>query len=667
VLIGAALSLFGASACDAGRDEIKLPKLDQLQVAKDAGPFVFACLHPTDVACQNNVFMSCVNDDEFLMVKELDCGKKGKICDLERQCIECAPGTPRCQPCAKDEPGCDGNVVQVCDAEGNGWDDVKTCDLMAGDACDQGACINLCEAAQGNRSYVGCEFFAADLDNVALDDMDDASAQQFAVAVTNPHAVPIQVKVEINEADFGNKPKPRTIDSVTVPPGALEVFKLPRRELDGSSEHGLNDGTHTAVSSNAFRLSSSHPIIAYQFNPLENVHVFSNDASLLLPTSAVGSKYTVVSWPETIGDSEDPKKDFDHTAAGEDLRAFLTIIGTQDKTQVHVVFGDKVLHVVGAGVIPESGPGDTIDIQVGPYDVVNLETAGLNADFTGSTVTADKPVTVFVGSEASDVPLFGDYTTRQCCADHLEEQLIPDATLGSLFIIARTPSRTRALSEAAFPDDPLGVAIINEPEWVRVIAVHTGMTHFSTTLPPPNDAFVLRQGEDTILRADQDFVLSTDKPVSVLQAMGSQGTTGIPHDYPGGDPSLILVPPIEQYRRDYIFLTPDKYSFDFVTIMGQADTEILLDGEPLPDTCTTSPADGIERMPGEAPPDRVIHRCQLSFPKVTSGANSRVLAGDQHDGVHTIVADSEVGIIVDGFDRFVSYAYVGGLNLEIIN
>ena len=109
--------------------------------------------------------------------------------------------------------------------------------------------------------------------------------------------------------------------------------------------------------------------------------------------------------------------------------------------------------------------------------MVNLETEGLNADFTGTLIDAKKPVTVFVGSEASDVPIFGDYTTRQCCADHLEEQLIPDSTLGNRFIIARTNSRTRALAAAAFPDDPLGIAIVNEPEWVRVIAVEPGHDH----------------------------------------------------------------------------------------------------------------------------------------------------------------------------------------------
>ena len=66
-------------------------------------------------------------------------------------------------------------------------------------------------------------------------------------------------------------------------------------------------------------------------------------------------------------------------------------------------------------------------------------------------------------------------------------------------------------------------------------------------------------------------------------------------------------------------------------------------------------------------PELVIHRCQLSFPKVSSGTNSTTFAGEQDDGVHTIVADNEVGIIVYGFDRFVSYAYAGGLDLEPLN
>jgi hypothetical protein len=45
----------------------------------------------------------------------------------------------------------------------------------------------------------------------------------------------------------------------------------------------------------------------------------------------------------------------------------------------------------------------------------------------------------------------------------------------------------------------------------------------------------------------------------------------------------------------------------------------------------------------------------------------RVLLGEQHDGAHTVVSDKPVSIVVYGFDRFVSYAYVGGLNLNALN
>lgn len=661
----ALLLVWSLGACKLGTDLIELPPLPE-RPPPSSRP-AFTCTSESATSCEDNVYVTCERVGEFLQSRREDCGADGRICRNGYGCSTCAPGGLRCQPCAIGDTSCDANVAMRCNADGTAWDVVETCDLASGVACDQGACRNLCEVAKTNRSYVGCEFYAADLDNAAIDDLNNAAAQQFAVAVANPQSIAVQVQVEINEAPFGEPARPRSLRKATVPPGALEVFKLPQRELDGSTPGKLNDGTHTALSSNAFRISSSHPVSAYQFNPLENVNVFSNDSSLLLPTSAIGSHYTIVSWPQTIGNSDNPDQDFDSTSSNEDLRAFLTILGTASGTHVSIVLGSQVLKVVGAGPIPESGPGAVLDLDINPYDVINLETAGLNADFTGSTVTSNQPVTVFVGSEASDAPKFGTYATRQCCADHLEEQLIPDVTLGSRFIVARTPSRTQALANAAPPGDSLGVRVLNEPEWIRVLAIGPGVTHVTTTLPASDNALMLQPGEDVILKAEQDFLLEADRPVSVLQVMGSQGVTGIPREYPGGDPSIIVVPPIEQYRRDYIFLTPDKYAFDFVTIMADAEASILLDGKPLPDTCTTSPADGIERSDPASKLDWVIHRCQLSFPIVTRGPNSIVMPGEQHDGVHTILSDRPAGIVVDGFDRFVSHAYPGGLNLDILN
>jgi hypothetical protein len=92
----------------------------------------------------------------------------------------------------------------------------------------------------------------------------------------------------------------------------------------------------------------------------------------------------------------------------------------------------------------------------------------------------------------------------------------------------------------------------------------------------------------------------------------------------------------------------------------------LLDGAPLPSSCESAPIAGDDkRIPSLG--QWVAHRCQLSFPVVTSGQSSRVLPGRQDDGVHTLVSTNELGLVVFGFDRFVSYAYVGGLNAQILN
>ena len=673
----------------------------------DAG---FRCTSEADTACEANILRTCVPDGEFLSAQSTDCTLTGQRCITGYGCVVCRPDTI----------DCDGADVVKCNADGSAWEVLETCDISMGLACRDGSCRNLCELAVQDKSYVGCEFYSADLDNAAIGAGRDASSQQYAVVVSNPGNLPTEVVVEANRAAQGSPPDVFEVRRTTLLPGDLEVFALPRREVDGSSSNelclpddrscpgtevclcssgdtappcycridatasGMNDGTGTALTSQAYRVRSQLPIIAYQFNPLDNVGVFSNDASLLTPTSTIGRTYTVVGWPQTIADGHcDPSDpacaqiDFDPSRTDEDLRAYLSVLGTSSSTTVHLDLGMRASRVLGDGAsLPLLGPGGSLDVTLGPFDVLNLETDGLNADFTGTRVVASAPVVVFVGSEASDAPRFNNYSTRQCCADHLETQLYADDTLGSTFYIARMPPRSVALNDAFLDPTVDSVAEVNEPEWIRVVAVAAGETTLHTTLPAPDDRIVLNQYQDVIIPAPQDFLLFSEgnQPVAVLQVLPSQEAVGIPNYYPGGDPAIIAVPPAEQYRQDYVFLTPDKYAFDFITITGQRQTSIRLDGELIyenyevrdPSRCTVSAADGRERMLGDPLPDQVVVRCQLSFPDVVGLPNVRVTAGLQDDGVHRLVADRPVGLTVYGFDAFVSYAYAAGLNLKPI-
>ena len=661
------------------------------------------------MTCQGNVHVSCTRDTEFLSEVRDDCTLRDDGYNL---CVT----SLGCRVCRPDEIFCRDNDVVQCNSDGTAFDLVGACDITAGLACDLGTCRNLCDLAIEARSYQGCEFYGADLDNASLGAGRDASAQQYSIVVSNPSGHATEVVVEQNTAAPGETPVIEEVERVTVLPGDLEILELPRREVDGSSsfapcdatdqcnvgeacwcagmvvvedpppaggEHrdcrcrnaagsnGMDDGTHSAFTSNAYRVTSVLPIVAYQFNPLDNVGVFSNDASLLLPTSAIGSTYTLVAWPQTIAHSTNPAEDFDPSRDDEDLRSFMTVLGATAGTHVTITFGQAVVNVVGLGERENAGPGDVWEFDVGPFDVVNIETQGFNADFTGTVVDATNPVSVFVGSEASDAPRFSTLANRQCCADHLEEQLFPNDTLGRRFFIGRMPPRSTALNAAFLDPTRDSVGEFDEPEYVRVVAVESGTTTITTTLMPPDDQAALEQGESVILLANQDFEMNADGAVAVLQTLPSQQAVGIVSDYPGGDPAIIAIPPVEQYRQEYVFLTPNLYAFDFVTIIAPAGATVVLDDNDIQSwiadgRCHSSAADGLMRRMGDPPPDTLVYRCQFSFPDVIGLPNVRVEDGVQDDGYHTIVASEPVGITVYGFDAFVSYAYAGGLNLQEI-
>ena len=140
---------------------------------------------------------------------------------------------------------------------------------------------------------------------------------------------------------------------------------------------------------------------------------------------------------------------------------------------------------------------------------------------------------------------------------------------------------------------------------------------------------------------------------------------------PGGDPSLLFVAPVEQWRDDYVLLTPDKYVFDYLVIAAPAAAQVYVDGVlATSDMCEVTPVDTPADMPrGALQPPYVGYRCQLSYPIIdnSQAPPNNVQPGKQNDGVHHIQADEAVGVIAYGFDSYVSYAYAGGTQLTVIN
>jgi hypothetical protein len=587
-----------------------------------------------------------------------DCGARGLVC---------AASFPACTQCIPDAVDCQGRTVVTCDARGQ-WQPGQVCDASQGYACRSGVCVELCGQAAAQQSNVGCEYWAADLDNAVISPSDNAAAQQYAIVVSNAQAdVPTTVTVEQdNSLPTDANHDTHVVAKAVVAPHALQIFKLGPREVDGSADGTFNTGTGTALTRHAYRVTSTFPIVAFQFNPLENVNVFSNDASQLLPTSGlnsgVGRAYVVPGWPQTLAITTDP-----NTNWGLNLRAFLAVVGTRPNTHVHVRTSARI--IAGGPLAGGVASGGSFDATLQPFEVLNLETGDFNADFTGSLIDADQPVAVFPGSECSDSPYYQVKAERSCCCDHLEHQTPPVRAVGKSYVLAKMPNRTAAVIAAGGR-----IGSFDETEYYRVVAVQSGTTHVTTTLPSPWNAFDLAgEGDAKTVPSRSDFVLEAAQPVVVLQVQASQEAAGVPigQGLPGGDPSTMVPSPREQWRSDYVMLTPDKYAFDYLVLVAPSDAHVYVDAVALDATNSDmTPSDGL--TPGERgspTPPFWTYRYQLSYPIIDPNVPlpGGIRQGQQNDGVHHVQADRALGVTAYGFDLRVSYAYSGGTQLTVIN
>jgi hypothetical protein len=412
------------------------------------------------------------------------------------------------------------------------------------------------------------------------------------------------------------------VQQVSVPAGSLQAIILPTRELDCGVKPNDYASPGTCLSSRAYRITSSAPIVVTQFNVFANA--YSNDASLLLPTNALGKVYRIIGWP-----------------AGHPLpvlgiidRAYVTIVGTQAGTQVTV---NPSWRIKGNPPIAPTGKGGTITATLGPFDVLNLETDDATiqddfkvaADLSGTAVTASAPVAVFSGVETTEAPGGvldvptppGWMTGDTCCLDHLEEQMFPVESVGSNYVIARSPVR----STGGF----------REPDIIRFVgAAETAMV--TTSLPSPFDAFTLQPGEVKTTWTQDNITITATKPVMVGQILVSNEYVDGPYI---GDPSLTVFPPVEQYRTEYVILTPSSWTQSWVVIASEVGKVPTIDGAPTTG-CITEPAGVVMGVTYES------RRCPLT------------------DGVHRLSGKSPFGIVAYGYGSAGSYAFVGGADVK---
>ncbi len=635
--------------------------------------------------CVPGTFKGCSQDGLGRVVcnaagtgwEAVPCGEDSACLDDAVGCTACKPGNRRCR---------DDDVVERCDETGSGYEAYLNCNgAETGQICLLGSCVKLCDLSQKTHSYVGCQYWGADLDNAMVPGGDqgyyDAAAAQYAIVVSNTSPkYPARVQIFTNEGEVTHDSKGDPFPADPIPPMGLRVFNLPRRDVNG-----------TTLAPLAYKVESSIPITAYQFNPLENVNVFSNDASILLPSHVLGKYYVVMTREQTF----------------QELKGFLTVIAVYPgETQVAVTVTAPTL---AGGDLEAMKPGDTVVRILKQYDVLNIETDAYGADLTGSVVLANHPVAVFGGSEASnapntnhccpdgdcgepweqrwlgckdagadcvcewpkhppedsgllpqDVPCRHNYDCikyNTCCADHLEMQMVPVTTWGREYVATRSYPRK------------------GEADVWRVLAAEDSTT--LTTYPSQFNVPVLNRGEYVDFESSQDFEIHAKKPVLVGQFLAAQdapypnvGGIKNPLDAATGDPAFLLAVPVEQFRTEYVFLAPNKYMFDCVNLIVPLGARVFLDGEEV-GTLDLTPRPIREIMVDmkergvEQPTDlEALLGVRFGERAVVGSGKWEVYRLLVADGVHTATSDEPFGVISYGYDQYVSYGYPAGMNLE---
>jgi hypothetical protein len=467
-----------------------------------------------------------------------------------------------------------------------------------------------CDDAVKIVSYMGCEYWPTVTANW-VDPVFD-----YALAVANVGATAANLVVT----------GPNGVNVTrTVNAGALETIYLPWvPELKGGTEFDKPFSASTIVKNGAYHLVADRPVVVYQFNALEYTSVggppgkdwgacdggkcnsFTNDASLLLPTTALTGTYRIVGsngW----------------TRQTPYVGTNVTITATHDGTTVTMSLPPAAT-VVGGNGVPAMPGGASLTLTLDAGDVAELTTPqGTAFDFSGGLLKADHPVQVITGMPCT----FKPESTTAC--DHLEESVFPAETLGTHYVVAT----------------PTGPAKNRVGQLVRFVgnADQTALTFHPNR--PAGCPGVLNAGEVIECLVTIDFEVVSDKGFAV--ATFQLGGEAVDPNYNGtskplGDPSQSFAVAVEQFRKRYVFLAPDDYLRSFVDVVAGPNAKLTLDGNDV--SAQLAP------IPGTAQ--------QVARLTLAKGA------------VHTLEGNVGIGIQVIGYGENTSYQYPGGLNLTHI-
>jgi hypothetical protein len=485
---------------------------------------------------------------------------------------------------------------------------------------------------------------------------------------------------------------------LTVPSGSVGVVMFPNRATYDVGTDTLNEDPDARVlsqsgfSRHAYHVSTSVPTTVYQFNPFDNTmmnpftstgytsggkygnYAYSNDASILLPVASYGRDYIAASY------------------YAADTPGFMTVVNPNDK-KIRLKINAKTSFAANVdGSFSGIGKNTESEIVLEPHQTLNLLTetydssgGDLTEDLTGSHISCAEPegedcggFAVFSGHSCTNIP-----SSMMAC-DHIEQQLISTSQWGREYVLVKSQARGEEYDYArivALMDDTTisfspsvpGEVTVNIPDETDEYG-RPGMDE-SYNLILASKTFSgadtsLNSGDFTDFYFREPVVITADKPVMVVHYLTATQMVGYScmdydvYDQSGalvhqkmndgkrcwGDPAMMIVPPVEQLRSEYVFATPGSFGSNYLNVYMKEGVKAKLNGTEIT---------GSEAISGTS---YVKSGVTLTDAASGNGDFSRHrLTCSREDGT-----PAPCGIAVYGWEEYVSYAFPGGLDLKML-
>lgn len=505
------------------------------------------------------------------------------------------------------------------------------CDPELGLNCDlvTGKCVGACAPDVLGKSHIGCEFWATVTSNGAI----DKDLYPFGVTLTNTSQQPADVRIYQGDSLVTSLVVGGQESAEVTLPWVYDL-RTPFGASNTDAEKALTNSVK--VVAGAYQIKATQPLVAHQFSPLATAQSGgdsgSMDASLLMPTQALGTEYFGASLPtwtyENSGDWGAPQ-----------FPGFLVLIATEQGTQIKLKSGaivrggtgiseNKTDHTYSAFL----GRGDVLQLFSGSAsqqvkDAANCVFVGSSGkvctlpsdfDLTGSEISSNKPIVVLGGHSFAQVPALSE----NC--GHVEESLPPLSAWGKQVVVAAPP----IASGASSGDSKAGAQV------VRILSGEDGNQLSFSPAEVGLGNVTLARGEFVELFVGQDFEVKGSGKLTVAQFLLSQDAISPPTSGLLGNPGMAIAVPVEQFREEQTFSIPSGVPYPFLMVISRSGESVALDGSSL-----TQPA------------------------KQVAGSEFEVRRVPVAPGHHSLKSSTPFGVMLQGYAPYASYLTAGGMGL----